>query len=441
VAVTERLSYDGLARLDQPRLVTEVPGPRARAIVAADSSVTSPSLPRAYPFAPHRGAGAIVEDVDGNCFIDLNAAIAVCSTGHAHPAVVAAIKEQADRLLHYSASDFYLPIYAQLCARLGKIAPMTPTRSFLSNSGTEAVEAAIKLARHHTGRPYVLGFFGAFHGRSYGSVSVTASKSNYRADFGPLLPGVVHAPYADSWDTKNLEHPDAPGYIEKVLFKRLVEPHEIAAVVVEPILGEGGYVVPPAAWMRKLRALCDEHGILLVVDEIQSGMGRTGRMWALEHFGVEPDIVLAGKGIASGMPLGAMIARAELMTWGSGTHGSTYGGNPVSCAAALATIDLIEKELVGNAEAVGSIALEGLRSLQSRFDFITDVRGLGLMIGVEFVSAEVADRVEKAAFERGALLLRAGDATIRVSPPLVITEEQIRTGLEIFETACDEVGH
>ncbi len=441
MAVTERLSYDGLAGLDRPRLVTEIPGPRARAIVAADTSVTSPSLPRAYPFAPHRGAGAIVEDVDGNCFIDLNAAIAVCSTGHAHPAVVAAIKEQADRLLHYSASDFYLPIYAQLCARLGKIAPMSPTRSFLSNSGTEAVEAAIKLARHHTGRPYVLGFIGAFHGRSYGSVSVTASKSNYRADFGPLLPGVVHAPYADSWGTTNLEHPDAPGYIENVLFKRLVKPHEIAAVVVEPVLGEGGYVVPPAGWMRRLRALCDEHGILLVVDEIQSGMGRTGRMWAIEHFGVEPDIVLAGKGIASGMPLGAMIARAELMTWGSGTHGSTYGGNPVSCAAALATIDLIEKELAGKAEAVGSIALEGLRSLRSRFDFITDVRGLGLMIGVEFVSAEVADRVERAAFERGALLLQAGDATIRVSPPLVITEAQIRTGLEIFEAACREVAH
>jgi 4-aminobutyrate aminotransferase len=439
--VTEQLSYDGLAELDRPRLVTEIPGPRARAVVAADSSHTSPSLPRAYPFAPHRGAGAMVEDIDGNCFIDLNAAIAVCSTGHAHPAVVAAIKDQADRLLHYSASDFYLPIYTELCARLDEIAPMNSTRSFLSNSGTEAVEAAIKLARHHTGRPYVLGFFGAFHGRSYGSLSVTASKSNYRADFGPLLPGVVHAPYADSWGTTNLEQPDAPGYIENVLFKRVVKPHEIAAVVVEPVLGEGGYVVPPAAWMRKLRALCDEHGILLVVDEIQSGMGRTGRMWAVEHFGVEPDIVLAGKGIASGMPLGAMIARAELMTWGSGTHGSTYGGNPVSCAAALATIDLIEKELIGNAEAVGSIALEGLRSLRSRFDFITDVRGLGLMIGVEFVSAEVADRVEKAAFERGALVLQAGDATIRVSPPLVITEKQIRTGLEIFEAACGEVAH
>jgi 4-aminobutyrate aminotransferase len=441
VSVSERLSYEELAGLGRPRLVTEIPGPRARAIVAADSSVTSPSLPRAYSFAPSRGAGAVVEDVDGNCFIDLNAAIAVCSTGHAHPQVVAAIKEQADRLLHYSASDFYLPIYAELCARLDEIAPMSPTRSFLSNSGTEAVETAIKLARHHTGRPYVLAFYGSFHGRSYGSVSLTASKSNYRADFGPLLPGVVHAPFADSWGTKNLEHPDAPGYIEDVIFKRLVKPHEFAAVVVEPILGEGGYVVPPAAWMRKLRALCDEHGILLVVDEIQSGMGRTGRMWAVDHFGVEPDIVLAGKGIASGMPLGAMIARAELMTWGSGTHGSTYGGNPVSCAAALATIDLIEKELVGNAEAVGSIALERLRSLWSRFDIITDVRGVGLMIGVEFDSAEVADRVEKAAFERGALLLQAGDATIRVSPPLVITEEQMRTGLEIFESACREVAH
>jgi 4-aminobutyrate aminotransferase len=441
VSVSERLSNEGLAGLGGPRLVTEIPGPRARAVVAADSSVTSPSLPRAYSFAPHRGAGAVVEDVDGNCFIDLNAAIAVCSTGHAHPEVVAAIKEQADRLLHYSASDFYLPIYGELCARLDEIAPMSPTRSFLSNSGTEAVEAAIKLARYHTGRPYVLAFFGAFHGRSYGSVSLTASKSNYRADFGPLLPGVVHAPYADCWDPKNLESPDAPGYIEDVIFKRLVKPHEIAAVVVEPVLGEGGYVVPPAAWIRRLRALCDEHGMLLVADEIQSGMGRTGRMWALEHFGVEPDIVLAGKGIASGMPLGAMIARAELMTWGSGTHGSTYGGNPVSCSAALATIDLIEKELAANAEAVGSIALEGLRSLQSRFDFITDVRGLGLMIGVEFASAQIADRVEKAAFARGVLLLQAGDATIRVSPPLVITEEQIRAGLEIFEAACGEVAH
>jgi 4-aminobutyrate aminotransferase len=383
----------------------------------------------------------VVEDVEGNCFLDLNAAIAVCSTGHAHPEVVSAIKDQAGRLLHYSASDFYLPIYAELCARLDEIAPMSPTRSFLSNSGTEAVEAAIKLARHHTGRPYVLAFYGSFHGRSYGSVSLTASKANYRADFGPLLPGVVHAPYADSRDTKNLETPDAPGYIEDVLFKRLVKPHEIAAVVVEPVLGEGGYVVPPVAWMRKLRALCDEHGMLLVADEIQSGMGRTGRMWALEHFGVEPDIVLAGKGIASGMPLGAMIARAELMTWGSGTHGSTYGGNPVSCSAALATIDLIEKELVANAEAMGAIALEGLRSLKSRYDFITDVRGLGLMIGVEFASAEIADRVEKAAFERGALLLQAGDSTIRVSPPLVIAEEQIRAGLAIFEAACGEVAH
>ena len=440
IGVTERLSYEELARLTEPRLLTEIPGPKARAVVEADEGVTSPSLPRAYPFAPQRGAGAVVEDVDGNCFLDLNAAIAVCSTGHAHPAVVSAIKEQAKRLLHYSASDFYLPVYSELCARLDDIAPMGPTRSFLSNSGTEAVEAAIKLSRHHTGRPYVLAFLGAFHGRSYGSVSLTASKSNYRADFGPLLPGVVHAPYADCLRSySDLEHPDSPGYIEEVIFKRLVKPHEIAAMVVEPVLGEGGYVVPPEAWMRKLRSLCDEHGILLVADEIQSGMGRTGRMWAIEHFGIEPDIVLAGKGIASGMPLGAMIARDELMTWGSGTHGSTYGGNPVSCAAALATIELIEQNLAADAARLGPPALEGLRALGQRFDFITDVRGLGLMLGVEFASPEIADRVEKAAFARGILLLQAGDATIRVSPPLVINADQIRTGLRIFEAACAEV--
>jgi 4-aminobutyrate aminotransferase len=439
VETPPRLAYEELARLTEPRLITEVPGPRARAVVAGDRAVTSPSLPRAYPFAPLRGAHAVVEDVDGNLFLDFNAAIAVCSTGHAHPAVVSAITEQAQRLLHYSASDFYLPIYSELCARLFDIAPMGPTRTFLTNSGTEAVEAAIKLARHHTGRPYVLGFLGSFHGRSYGSVSLTASKANYRAGFGPLLPGVLHAPYADCLRSyTDLEHPDAPGYIEDVLFKRLVKPHEIAAVVVEPVLGEGGYVVPPAAWLRKLRSLCDEHGILFVADEIQSGMGRTGRTWALEHFGIEPDIVLAGKGIASGMPLGAMIARSELMTWESGTHGSTYGGNPVSCAAALATIDLIEDELKANAQRVGAIALEGLRALERRFDFITDVRGLGLMLGLEFVDAEIAERVEKGAFKRGLLLLQAGDAAIRVSPPLVVTPEQIRAGLSIFEAACAE---
>jgi 4-aminobutyrate aminotransferase len=420
--------YDALAEHTEPHLVTAVPGPKARAVLEADARVTSPSLPRAYPFAPARGAGAVVEDVDGNVFLDFNAAIAVCSTGHAHPAVVEAIQRQAERLLHYSASDFYLPIYSETCARLDEISPMEgPTRSFLTNSGTEAVEAAIKLARNHTGRQCLIAFFGAFHGRSYGSVSLTASKAKYRAGFGPLLPGVLHAPFGEE------------GYIEEVLFKRLVSPEEVAAVVVEPILGEGGYVVPPDGWLPALRELCSRHGILLVADEIQSGMGRTGRMWAVEHWDVEPDIVLAGKGIASGMPLGAMVARAGLMTWEKGAHGSTYGGNPVSCAAALATIDLIEKELAANADLVGGVLLEGLRSLAARQPLIRDVRGLGLMIGIEFADGETADAVEMECFRKGALTLRAGDATVRMSPPLMINEEQAATGLRVFEEACADV--
>jgi 4-aminobutyrate aminotransferase len=430
------VEYGVLASLTEPRLATEIPGPRARSIVERDGRVTSPSLPRAYAFAPARGAGCMVEDVDGNVFLDLNAAIAVCSTGHAHPAVVEAIAGQSHKLLHYSASDFYLPIYSELCARLDEIAPMSsPTKAFLTNSGTEAVEAAIKLARHHTRRQYVLAFLGSFHGRSYGSVSLTASKASYRAGFGPLLPGVVHAPYGDRL---------APGlqpfeYIQEVLFKRLVSPEEIAAVVVEPVLGEGGYVVPSAEWMGKLRRLCDDHGMLLVADEVQSGMGRTGKLWALEHFGVEPDVLLVGKGIASGLPLGAMVARADLMTWSPGAHGSTYGGNPVSCAAALATIDLIQKELVVNADEIGSWLLDRLRELAKRVSLVTEVRGLGLMIGVEFASAETADAVEKECFRRGVLVLRAGDAAIRIAPPLVINAEQAAAGLRLFEEACAEV--
>ncbi|MFN2591057.1 MAG: aminotransferase class III-fold pyridoxal phosphate-dependent enzyme [Actinomycetota bacterium] len=423
-------AYDELAAVTRPRLVTEVPGPRARAIIEADRSVTSPSLPRAYPFAPARGAGAVVEDVDGNVFLDFNAAIAVCSTGHAHPQVVEAIQAQAERLLHYSASDFYLPIYAETCARLDSIAPISGgTRTFLTNSGTEAVEASIKLARHHTGRPYVLAFIGAFHGRSYGSVSLTASQAKYRAHFGPLLPGVLHAPFGE------------PGlaFIRDVVFRRLASPDELAAVVVEPVLGEGGYVFPPPGWLTELRELCTEHGMLFVADEIQSGMGRTGRMWAVQHEDVEPDVVLAGKGIASGMPLGAMIARSDVMTWEKGTHGSTYGGNPVSCAAALATIDLIEKELATNAGEVGILMVHELRTLAERRTLIRDVRGRGLMIGIEFADAATADAVEQECFRRGVLTLRAGDATIRMSPPLVINEAQARAGLDVFDQACEAV--
>jgi 4-aminobutyrate aminotransferase len=411
--------------------VTELPGPKARAAIDADARVTSPSLPRAYPFVPARGAGAVLEDVDGNICLDFNAGIAVCSTGHAHPHVVRALTEQAERLLHYSASDFYLPIYTELCRRLDAIAPISgPTRTFLTNSGTEAVEAAIKLARNHTGRQYLISFFGSFHGRSYGAVSLTASKARYHQGFGPMLPGVLHAPYGD---------PDGVGYIEDVLFARLVAPDEVAAVVVEPILGEGGYLIPPADWLRRLRTLCSEHGILFVADEVQSGMGRTGKMWAVEHFGIEPDILLAGKGIASGMPLGAMVARADLMTWATGAHGSTYGGNPVSCAAALATIDLIQGGLAANATETGRFLLNELTSLAARQPLIAEVRGLGLMIGVEFPSPKVADAVEMACFHRGLLTLRAGDAAIRVSPPLVISRGQAAAGVRIFQEACAEV--
>ena len=417
-----------MADLDAPRIVTDLPGPKARELIERDGRVTSPSLARAYPLVPARGSGCVIEDVDGNRFLDFNAGIAVASTGHGHPAVVEAIRRQAGELLHYSGTDFYLPIYAEVCERLDRIAPIAgDTRAFLTNSGTEAVEAALKLARHATGRQYVIAFFGSFHGRSYGSVSLTASKARYRAGFGPMLPGVLHAPYGDA------------SYIEDVLFRRLVTPGEVAAIVVEPVLGEGGYVVPPDGWLEHLRALCTEHGILLVVDEIQSGMGRTGRMWAVEHWGVEPDVVLAGKGIASGLPLGATIARAELMRWEIGAHGSTYGGNPVACAAALATIDLIERELAENAAKAGGHMLDGLRAIAERRPLIREVRGLGLMIGIGFADGETADAVELASFRRGLLTLRAGDAAVRMSPPLVVTTEQADTALELFDEACADV--
>jgi 4-aminobutyrate aminotransferase len=418
-----------LARAQAPRLVTDVPGPEALARIERDSRVTSPSLPRAYPFVPRRGSGSVLEDVDGNLFLDLNAGIAVTSTGHTHPAVVLAIQEQAAELLHYSASDFFLPIYSDVCEQLDRIAPMSgPARSFLTNSGTEAVEAAIKLARYATNRQYVIGFYGAFHGRSYGSVSLTASKAKYHQGFGPMLPGMLHSFYGDF------------DFIEQVLFKRMVSPREVAAVVVEPVLGEGGYVVPPDGWLRYLRDLCDEHGILLVADEIQSGMGRTGKWWAIEHQGVEPDVLLAGKGIASGMPLGAMIARQDLMTWELGAHGSTYAGNPLACAAALATIRVIEDEdLMANATDVGAELMAGLGGLQREYPTIVDVRGLGLMIGVQFPDHDQMVAVEEASFRRGLLVLGCGDDVVRMSPPLVFRSDQAATAIQVFGEALAEV--
>src|SRR5688500_6349171 len=360
-----------------PDIVTEVPGPKARAHVEFDEEWTSPSLPRAYPIVPVRGEGLTIEDIDGNLFLDFAAGIAVNSTGHSHPQVVAAIKEQASELLHFSASDFYLPIYAELCRRLAQGAPIAGgrARAYLGNSGTEVVEASIKLARLATGRPYVVAFLGAFHGRTYGSVSLTASKAKYHAGFGPLLPGVFHAPYGRVEDLR---------WFDEVLFARLAPADEVAAIIVEPIQGEGGYIVPEDGFLTGLREICDRHGILLIADEIQSGAGRTGKMWAIEHWGVEPDILLTAKGIASGMTLGALVARAELLeTWGPGAHGSTYGGNPVACAAALATIELLEGGLIANAAVRGDQAFAGLRPLIGRFDgLVRDVRGKGLMLGI-----------------------------------------------------------
>jgi len=440
------MEIEGLANTKAPNLITEIPGPNAQDVLERDARLTSPSLPRAYPFVPKRGAGSVVEDVDGNIFLDLNAGIAVTSTGHCHPKVVEAIQRQAAELIHYSASDFFLPIYSEVAARLDEIAPMSEgARSFLTNSGTEAVEAGMKLARWATGRQYILGFYGSFHGRSYGSVSLTASKATYRAGFGPLLPGVIHAYYGDGRDMQMAPGSAEDGfptidYIEHFLFKKLVSAREVAAIVVEPVLGEGGYIVPPDGWLQALRDLCDRHGIYMICDEVQSGMGRTGKMWAVEHFDVEPDILLAGKGIASGMPLGAMIAKDSKMTWTVGTHGSTYGGNPVSCAAALATMDVIAQEhLLENADKVGGVMMNGLRDLQERHRSIREVRGLALMIGIEFPDHDFAAAVEHRAFEQGLLALGCGEDAMRMSPPLVFREDQARTALEIFEGVVADV--
>jgi 4-aminobutyrate aminotransferase len=416
-----------------PDLITEIPGPKARAHVEFDEEWTSPSLPRAYPIVPVRGQGMALEDIDGNLFLDFAAGIAVNSTGHGHPHVIGAIKEQASELIHYSASDFYLPIYAETAREIARIAPMSgKLRTYLGNSGTEVVEAAMKLARHFTGRPYIVGFLGGFHGRTYGSVTLTASKAKYHARFDPLLPGIYHAPFGKVDDLR---------WFDDVLFNHLVPADEVAAVVVEPIQGEGGYIVPEDGFLQGLRELCTKHGILLVADEIQSGTGRTGKMWAVEHWGVEPDILLVAKGIASGMPLGAMVAPARIMeSWGAGAHGSTYGGNPVACAAALATIELLEGGLVANAAVRGEQAITGLRELAGRYPrSVLDVRGRGLMIGVEFADPKLAEGVQWACFTRGLLVLECGKQTVRLCPPLIASEADVETALRILGEAVEAV--
>lgn len=418
-----------------PHLVTELPGPRARAVIEQDERYSSPSLTRVYPLVVARGEGSVIEDVDGNRFLDFNAGIAVNATGHGHPEVTAAIHAQVDACVHYCSSDFYHPAYAELCERLAHVAPagMGDARVFLANSGTEAVEGALKLARHHTGRPNVIAFYGAFHGRSLGSLSLTSSKAKYRSGFGIVTPGSYHAPYAFSGELNGAE------YIEDVLFHHMTEPGDVAAIFVEPIQGEGGYIVPPPGWLQGLRDLCDRHGILLVMDEVQSGVGRTGTMWACEHDGVVPDVITAGKGLASGMPLSAIIARGSIMQWAPGKHGSTFGGNPVACAAAVATIDLVERELAANATARGEQLLAGLRALQERFDVIEAVRGRGLMVGFDLVDHDMAVEFEQECFRRGLLVLTAGRRAVRLAPPLVVTEEQCATALEIMTDACEAV--
>ena len=414
-----------------PHLVTEVPGPKALAQVAADQAVVSNSLPRAYPFAPVRGFGMGVEDQDGNVFLDFCAGIAVNSTGHCHPRVVDAIVQQAQRLIHYSASDFYEERYQELASALAATAPWSgPSKVLLQNSGTEAVEASIKLARYMSGRQWIVGFVGGFHGRTLGALTLTNSKAKYHAHFGPLAPGFLHVPFG----SEGLDE------LEERIIARTIPGDEIAAFVVEPVQGEGGYVVPDKDFFPRLKQIADKYCIAIVVDEVQSGVGRTGKMWAIENFGIEPDIVATAKGLGSGMPIGAVIAKEHWMRWKPGSHGSTFGGNPVAAAAAIATLEVIRDEkLMENALARGKEAVDGLRAALKGSSIVTDIRGIGLMIGIDFTDADTAADVEVEAFKRGLLVLTCGDRGVRMSPPLVVNAEEIKTAVRIFAEAAAAV--
>ena len=438
-----------------PNIKVPPPGPRARAILERDVAVVSPSYPRSAPFVMAKGTGAVVEDVDGNAYLDFSAGIAVAATGHSHPDVVAAITNQASRFLHIS-TDFYHEPMVALGEALSEIAPIGGrARTFFSNSGTEAVEAAIKLARHHTKRFNILAFLGSFHGRTLGSLALTSSRTVQRRGFGPMSPGVFHGPYANPYRCP-LGSDDAAqcarqclSYIENQILRHLVSPDEVAAIVVEPIQGEGGYVVPPPEFLQGLAALAKTHGMLFIIDEVQSGIGRTGKMFAIEHAAVQPDIIVAAKGIASGLPMGVTIARDDVMDWPVGAHSNTFGGNPLACAAALATIKLVKDSLMTNAADVGDFLLAKLRELAQRHSTIGDVRGQGLMIGIELVrdrqskeaAAEERDELVLAAFRRGLLVLAAGANTIRLSPPLVVTREQAQIAVGILDDAFTEISN
>ncbi len=431
--------YDGRA---VPDIRVPPPGPRAAELLVRDAAYMSPSYTRIYPLVVERASGCVVEDVDGNLYLDFTAGIAVTATGHCHPEVVAAIRDQAERLIHMSGTDFYYRPQIDLAERLARIAPGGGGKKvFFTNSGAEAIEAAFKLARWHTQRNRVVAFLGAFHGRTYGAMSLSGSKLVHRRGFAPLVPDIHHVPFPRSCPEggrctqvcRLIEE------IETYLFKRIAPPDEVAAIFVEPIQGEGGYYPLPPGCLPALRQLCDKYGILLVADEVQSGMGRTGRMFAVEHYGVEPDIICIAKGIASGMPLGAIIARAEVMDWPSGSHASTFGGNPVACRAALATIDLLEREYITNAAVQGERLRRGLLELTAKYPLLSGVRGLGLMVAADLPTPALRDQVIQEAFQHGLLLLGCGEAAIRFCPPLCITPEQIDIGLRILAATLESV--
>ena len=432
-----------------PKLKTAIPGPNAKRIVAGDDKYISPSYTRSYPLVAKRGRGVVIEDVDGNEFFDFSAGIAVTSTGHCHPEVVAAIQKQAGELIHMSGTDFYYENMVQLAERLSKIAPMPgPHKIYYGNSGTEAIECALKLARYHTKRQNVIAFLGAFHGRTMGALSLTASKPQQKRRFAPLVPGVTHVQYPDVYrgrsSAQNAEEYalGCAQYIEERLFKTVLPPEEVAAIFVEPIQGEGGYVIAPTVFMQELRRICDKHGILLVADEVQSGVGRTGKWWAIEHTGVQPDIVCSAKGIASGMPLGVVMTKAEIMDWVPGSHASTFGGNPVCIAAAMATLDVIEKEgLLAHSTEVGNHMMKRMADWPKKHRMVGDVRGRGLMVGVEIVkdketkeyAHDERDRIVELAFERGILFLGCGPSTVRISPPLVVSKDEADAAIDVLE--------
>jgi 4-aminobutyrate aminotransferase len=436
-----------------PKMVTSLPGPAAKAVLAKDDRYISPSYTRGYPLVIDRGEGVVVTDVDGNRFLDFTSGIAVCNTGHAHPKVVQAIIDQARKFLHMSGTDFYYSAQSELAEKLARLSPgERDRRVFYSNSGAESVEAALKLVRYHTKRTRVISFFGSFHGRTMGALSLSASKSIHEKGFAPLVPGITHVPYAYCYRCPyHLTHPECNtlcvDWIREDLFKRAMPPEEVAAVFVEPIQGEGGYIVPPKSFHQKLKKLCEDYGILYVADEIQTGMGRTGKMFACEHFGIDPDIFTIAKGIASGMPLGAMLARHDIMDWLPGSHASTFGGNPISCRAALATIDLLTGGLVENAATIGAYFKAELAKLADTHRLIGDVRGVGLMIAIELVTdrekktkaIEERNRVVELAFQKGLLLLGCGENSVRFIPALTVSQEDIGKALSILDEVLTTV--